>query len=163
MFEARTVPQEIAPFEHLYFSMPPIGRTIPWVSRWAQLLQVQRGLTLRIQIVTLNVTHFSDPPIYLYRVSCFPRVNRVNLGSKGASTATSSSDSSSSNYCYLILFNLNKKNNLGAILRSAAAFGVRLVLLVGRQGFKAGTFLGGNVGQGVKDEMDEMYEMNEMN
>eukprot|EP00913_Durusdinium_trenchii_P001022 g940.t1 len=29
------------------------------------------------------------------------------------------------------------KNNLGAILRSAAAFGVRLVLLVGRQGFKA--------------------------
>lgn len=41
------------------------------------------------------------------------------------------------NYCYLILFNLNKKNNLGAILRSAAAFGVRLVMLVGRQGFKA--------------------------
>lgn len=63
----------------------------------------------------------------------------------------------------MILFNLNKKNNLGAILRSAAAFGVRLVLLVGRQGFKAGTFLGGNVGQGVKDEMDEMDEMNEMN
>ncbi|CAJ1430738.1 unnamed protein product [Effrenium voratum] len=41
------------------------------------------------------------------------------------------------NYCYLILFNLNKRNNLGAILRSAAAFGVRLVVLVGRQGFKA--------------------------
>eukprot|EP00438_Fugacium_kawagutii_P032483 Skav233883 [mRNA] locus=scaffold435:73301:74856:+ [translate_table: standard] len=41
------------------------------------------------------------------------------------------------NYCYLILFNLNKKNNLGAILRSCAAFGVRLVMLVGRQGFKA--------------------------
>lgn len=48
-----------------HFPPPPIGRTIPWVSRWAQLLQVQRGLTLRIQIVTLNVTHFSDPPIYL--------------------------------------------------------------------------------------------------
>lgn len=44
---------------------------------------------------------------------------------------------SGANYCYLILFNLNKKNNLGAILRSAAAFGVRLVMLVGRQGFKA--------------------------
>ena len=72
------------------------------------------------------------------------------------------------NFCYLILFNLNKplsscltpflylldpfphlyglrkaskdmsrRNNLGAILRSAAAFGVRQVLLVGRQGFKA--------------------------
>ncbi|CAE7600427.1 rlmB [Symbiodinium natans] len=40
-------------------------------------------------------------------------------------------------YCYLILFNLNKRNNLGACLRSAAAFGVRLVMLVGRQGFKA--------------------------
>ncbi|CAE7381606.1 rlmB, partial [Symbiodinium pilosum] len=43
----------------------------------------------------------------------------------------------SANYCYLILFNLNKRNNLGACLRSAAAFGVRLVMLVGRQGFKA--------------------------
>lgn len=41
------------------------------------------------------------------------------------------------NYCYLILFNLNKRNNLGAILRSAAAFGVRLVMLVGRRGFKS--------------------------
>ncbi|CAK9034708.1 unnamed protein product [Durusdinium trenchii] len=50
---------------------------------------------------------------------------------------SSGAAASDANYCYLILFNLNKKNNLGAILRSAAAFGVRLVLLVGRQGFKA--------------------------
>eukprot|EP00929_Paragymnodinium_shiwhaense_P022504 TRINITY_DN14365_c0_g1_i1.p1 TRINITY_DN14365_c0_g1~~TRINITY_DN14365_c0_g1_i1.p1 ORF type:complete len:275 (-),score=34.38 TRINITY_DN14365_c0_g1_i1:23-847(-) len=42
-----------------------------------------------------------------------------------------------SNYCYLILFNLNKKNNLGTILRSCAAFGVRRVILVGRSGFKS--------------------------
>eukprot|EP00927_Polykrikos_kofoidii_P005893 TRINITY_DN12368_c0_g1_i1.p1 TRINITY_DN12368_c0_g1~~TRINITY_DN12368_c0_g1_i1.p1 ORF type:complete len:320 (+),score=45.75 TRINITY_DN12368_c0_g1_i1:86-1045(+) len=46
-------------------------------------------------------------------------------------------DTSVGNYCYLILFNLNKRNNLGAILRSAAAFGVRRVVLVGREGFKA--------------------------
>mmetsp|Transcript_68381 Transcript_68381/g.142950 ORF Transcript_68381/g.142950 Transcript_68381/m.142950 type:complete len:262 (+) Transcript_68381:163-948(+) len=39
--------------------------------------------------------------------------------------------------CYLILFNLNKKNNLGLILRSAAAFGVRRIVLVGREGFKS--------------------------
>ncbi|CAK9034711.1 unnamed protein product [Durusdinium trenchii] len=43
---------------------------------------------------------------------------------------SSGAAASDANYCYL-------KNNLGAILRSAAAFGVRLVLLVGRQGFKA--------------------------
>ena len=127
-----------------HFPSPPIGRTIPWVSRWAQLLQVQRGLTLRIQMVTLNVTHFFGSTIYTYlNGPVFQWVNRVNLGSKGASSsAARSSDSSSSNYCYLILFNLNKKNNLGAILRSAAAFGVRLVLLVGRQGFKALPFFG---------------------
>lgn len=40
-------------------------------------------------------------------------------------------------HCYLILFNLNKKNNLGAILRSAAAFGVHSVVLVGRRAFKS--------------------------
>lgn len=39
--------------------------------------------------------------------------------------------------CYLILFNLNKKNNLGTILRSAAAFGVQSVVLVGRRAFKS--------------------------
>eukprot|EP00434_Breviolum_minutum_P024964 symbB.v1.2.022052.t1/scaffold1928.1/size95828/10 len=59
------------------------------------------------------------------------------LAGASSSATARSSDSSLANYCYLILFNLNKKNNLGAILRSAAAFGVRLVLLVGRQGFKA--------------------------
>ncbi|CAE8636767.1 unnamed protein product [Polarella glacialis] len=51
--------------------------------------------------------------------------------------AGSTSENAGGSYCYLILFNLNKRNNLGAILRSAAAFGVRLVVLVGRQGFKA--------------------------
>lgn len=131
------------------------------------------GIPLGPALAGAKGTHPKNPNCHL---ECHPLFGSTNIpspgilfskgqpvGSKGASTATSSSDSSSSNYCYLILFNLNKKNNLGAILRSAAAFGVRLVLLVGRQGFKALPFLGGNVGQGVKDEMDEMDEMNEMN
>ena len=89
---------------------------------------------------TLNVTTFRSTP---YDPTTLPTFGYFHLKPR---TGASASSSSSANYCYLILFNLNKKNNLGAILRSAAAFGVRLVLLVGRQGFKA--CLGGNVGQG---------------
>ena len=96
----------------------------------------------------LGTTIFGNTHIYTHFLfGCF----QLRPFFQGASV----SSSSSANYCYLILFNLNKKNNLGAILRSAAAFGVRLVLLVGRQGFKACLF-----GRKCWPGVNEMNEMN---
>eukprot|EP00933_Yihiella_yeosuensis_P042860 TRINITY_DN37521_c0_g1_i1.p1 TRINITY_DN37521_c0_g1~~TRINITY_DN37521_c0_g1_i1.p1 ORF type:complete len:265 (+),score=20.93 TRINITY_DN37521_c0_g1_i1:86-880(+) len=63
--------------------------------------------------------------------------HKTASSSSEPSGVSESGGASGINYCYLILFNLQKRNNLGAILRSAAAFGVRLVVLVGRSGFKA--------------------------
>eukprot|EP00439_Symbiodinium_sp_Y106_P027126 s3756_g3.t1 len=66
-----------------------------------------------------------------------PEDDSVGIALGPAPLAALRAEEGAASYCYLILFNLNKRNNLGACLRSAAAFGVRLVMLVGRQGFKA--------------------------
>ena len=56
-------------------------------------------------------------------------------GGRGVPTEEKGNESTAAPQCYLIIANVSKKKNIGNIVRSAAAFGVEEIIVVGQPKF----------------------------